>query len=100
MTFFSGLRLPPGAAIAVYAGEIPYELRFVEGATDADRCVIGVTYYGEPLMLFSWPRETMDALPATIQPVLDAAQSRRRPPDHGAPPLATDAMRPRLASEQ
>jgi hypothetical protein len=84
MNFLSALRLPEGAAIAVYAGDLPPELILPASVQRADSCVVGVTYRGEPLMLFSCPRQAMDGLETTVQSVLDDAMSRTGNDDSAA----------------
>ena len=85
VNFLAALRLPPGAGIVVYAGELPAALVLPPSVRRADTCVIGVTYRDEPLMLFSCPREEIDGLGTTIQSVLDQAVNGQR---SGATPPA------------
>ena len=89
--FLAALRLPPGAAIAVYAGELPPGFILPPAIRRADTVVIGVTYYGEPLMLFSCPRDAINGLEATIQPVLDDAL-RKHLLGHGTTDQAQDKL--------
>lgn len=79
MDFIAALRLPPGASVALYAGELPTALSLPAAIARLDTCVIGISYRGTPVMLFSCPRDAMTGLERTIQPALDEAVGRYLP---------------------
>jgi len=71
--FIAALRLPAGVAVALYAGELPAVLTLPANVAELDTCVIGITYRGAPVILFSCPRDALQGLERTIQPIVDEA---------------------------